>query len=86
MPMMTSSYPQEDKPKRVSWVSQAYQRIPWLRVRYGRQVKPQRDQVSNLDLANDQVMRPREESVTHSFAFPLSVGEDGAGEETYAKK
>jgi hypothetical protein len=85
MPMRTSSYP-EDTPKKISWVSQAYQRIPWLRVRYGKTVKPQKDQSSNLQLADEQVMRPRDEPVSHSFAFPLSVGGDGAGEESYAKR
>jgi hypothetical protein len=82
MPTMTSSYPQEQPPKRISWVSQAYQRIPWLRVRYGQRVKPQMDQRSNADLDDDQVMRPRDEPVSHSYARPLSIGEDGAGEDS----
>ncbi|MHB8503426.1 MAG: hypothetical protein ACYDHE_21090 [Candidatus Acidiferrales bacterium] len=83
--MMTSNYP-EEKPKRVSWVSQAYQRVPWLRVRYGRTVKPQMEQASNLHLDDAQVMQRRDEPVMHSFAFPLGVGGDSAGEETYAKQ
>jgi hypothetical protein len=85
MPMMTSSYPQE-QPKRISWVKQVYQRLPWLRVKYGRTVKPQKDQSSNLDLADAQVMQRRDEPVGHSQAFPMSVGGDSSSEEAMARQ
>jgi hypothetical protein len=75
---------QAEQPKKTSWFEKL--RAPWLRVRYGKTVKPQNQQVSNLTLTDDQVMRRREEPITHSFAFPLASGHDGAGEMTGAKR
>jgi hypothetical protein len=77
MPMKTSTYPQE-QPKRISWFEKT--RVTWRRVRYGKTVKPQRDQVSNLALADSQVMQSRDERI--SYARPLSTGHDGAGEDS----
>lgn len=57
---------QDKQEQKVSWDKQEYQRVPWLRVEYGKTVLPQRDQRSNCFLANDQVLQPRTES--QSFA------------------
>lgn len=54
-------------------------------MKYGRTVKPQKDQSSNLSLADEQVMQKRNAPIT-SFAFPLGAGHDGAGEQSGAKR
>lgn len=76
----------QEQPKKVSWLNQVYQRARWLRVKYGQRVLPQNQQSSNLDLSDDQVMRRREEPVTHSFAFPLGTGAVRTSEESYPKR
>jgi hypothetical protein len=73
----------EAQPKKISWVKQVYQRVPWLRVRYGKTVAPQKDQKSNLTLDDAQVMQKRDDPVSH--AFPLSRRQD-VGEESNSKR
>lgn len=77
MPLPTSSYPQEQTP-RVSWFNKT--RAVWRRVRYGKTVRPQKDQASNQALADSQVMQRRDDPV--SYARSLSVGGDGSGEDS----
>jgi len=74
---------QTEQLKKTSWFDKL--RVPWLRVKYGRTVKPQKDQSSNLSLADEQVMQKRNAPIT-SFAFPLGAGHDGAGEQSGAKR
>jgi len=72
-------------PKKVSWLKQAYQRATWVTVRYGKMVRPQMDQSSNLSLTNDQVLQRRDESIGHSFARPLNKRAD-IGAESRVKR
>ena len=64
---------QEKAPQpKVSWLNLVYHRAPWIRVRYGQQVKPHHQQSSNTSLSDEQVMHRREEPVGHSDAFTLN--------------
>lgn len=76
--------PQEQKQK-VSWTNVAYQRIPWLRVKYGQRVLPQNQQRSNLSLADEQVLQRRDEPLT-SFAFSLNGSADISDGQAGAKR
>jgi len=53
----------EQQPVKISWVNQAYQRLPWIRALYGRRVAPPNEQRSNTTLANDLVLQRRAEPV-----------------------
>jgi len=58
------------------WSVRPYRRAPWIRVKYGKTVKPQAQQSSNLHLSDEQVLFSRTQEIGHSFASPLSVGGD----------
>lgn len=69
--------PESGAEPRVSWYQQAYRRLPWVRVKYGTRVLHQNRQKSNLALADEDVMRRRDEGVGSSSAFPLAGGDGG---------
>jgi hypothetical protein len=76
---------QQTELKKASWVSTTYQRVPWLRVKYGQRILPPNQQSSNNHFADDLVLKLRSEPIKYSSAWSLNVGSDSV-EESNAKR
>lgn len=60
-----------------SWEETPYQRAEWVPIKHSEYIPPQKDQSSNNNLTNDQVLQPRAEPVGNSHAKPLTRTDTG---------
>lgn len=51
---------------------------PWVPIKHGERIRPQKDQRSNNHFADELVLQPRAEKVGKSFAKPLRGTENRA--------
>lgn len=71
----------------IEWEAMERPRVPWVRPdHYGQTIAPLKDQKTNNEITNEEVLQPRDEPVeTSSHAFPISGIEPGSTEPTHHK-
>jgi hypothetical protein len=71
--------PSDDKTLWVPWEQQEKARAPWVaKDHFGKTVAPLKDQKTNSEIANEEVLQPRDEPVGNSQAFPIRGREHGS--------